>query len=393
MKRIIIIILAGVLILFAQGNSSSPGRVLHLIETVSEQLEQAYEQFDGDIPENVSAYLNQAEELIEQAMTEYNNGNMTLARQLAEQSQNMINRAITMKREESQEMRQARRRLEQCRQWLEKIAPKITALADNQLTDLFARAEQLLESAQSALEKENAKLANSLAKQSFSLLRKISAKLSGGVNAEKVADVMEYTEQIIERVENEFAGEIPDEADVLLNLARELQNSANKALDRGDLRAATDLTMSARKRAQDAYKYVGERKDLQTINAIQKGIEQISSALEQLELERELSQTVQNLISDAKNALEQNNYSQANTYIERAKKLLGEIGAHSDDNPSRESVSQAIQLTDELINSISPTDETGKNLLKQANSKQGEAKQEFENGNPVSYTHLTLPTN
>ena len=377
MKRSIIIIILVSAVLFGQGNSSSPGRVLHRIDMASDFIEQVSSQLGENPPEQAIAYLEQARELIQQARDEYDNGNLTTAENLAEQAQNLCQQALSVQRSESSETRKAKRALEQCRSLMEKLGPQITSLNDNSLSDLFNRGSDLFKNAQSSLDKGDARLAYSMAKQAKSLFRKISAILAGGANAEKIMTIIERTDEIIEQTEDEFGGNIPADAKALLDAANKLQKSAYEAFDRGDIRAAADMTMSARQKAQEAHKIAGGSFSPEFIK---NEIEQIKSALAQIKPPAEIYSEVNGLIEQAQIALDNRQYRRAASLVRDAKKILGQENLQSNQMPSPESVNQAIEMTDKLIDSARAEDETSKNLLEQAKDKQQQAKQDYMRG-------------
>ena len=377
MKRSIVIIILISAVLFGQGNISSPGRVLQKIEEASNLLEQVSSRLGENPPQLAIDYLEQAQRLIQEAHNEYDNGNMIAARNLAEQAQSLCQQALSVQREESAEIRRARRTLEQCRSLIEKLGPQITLLGDNSLVDMFGRGSELFKNARSAFDKGEAKLAYSIAKQANSLFHKISARLSGGVDAENVISIIERTGEVIAQTEDEFGDNIPSDAKALLDVANRFQKSSLDAFDRGDIVAAASMTMSARQKAQEAHKIAGGSLFPEFIK---NGIEQAKSALSQIQPSADIYSEVNNLIEQAENELDKKDYRQAANLVQSAKKILGEQSSSENLTPSSESVQKAISMTDKIIDSTEPADDTSKTILGQAKDKQKQAKDDFKRG-------------
>ncbi len=279
--------------------------------------------------------------------------------------------------DESAEARRAARKLEQCRNLMEQLSPKITALGDNSLADMYASASRLCRESEQALDKGNAKEANTLAIQAYNLLRKISRQLSGGADSEKIIAALERTDEVIDRISDELGDGASDEANALIESAREIQRSAYEAFDRGDVRPAAQMTRSARKKAQQAYALDGGGDSAAMIS---RRINRVRTGLDEMGADKETAAQVLELLNRAENALESDDLQKAEALLDEASALIADLSADVSDAPSREEVLRAIDMTDELIESLEPSTDAAKSLIQSARELQADARGNLDSG-------------
>jgi len=292
----------------------------------------------------------------------------------------LIFQCLCFGQDESGEARQAARKLEQCRTLMEQLGPKITALGDNSLADMYASSSRLCRESEQALDKGNAKEANTLAIQAYNLLRRISKQLSGGADSEKIIAALERTDEVIDRISDELGDNASVEANAFIESAREIQRSAYEAFDRSDVRPAAQMTRSARKKAQQAYALDGGGNSTEMIS---RRINRVRIGLEEMETNKETAEQAQKLLNQAENALENDDLQKAETLLDEVSALIANLSTDVSDAPSREDVSRAIEMTDELIESLEPSTDAAKSLIQSARELQADAKNNFDSGKLV----------
>ncbi len=364
-------------------NGTSPGRVLHRIEQVQERLERVREALGENAPQQAIDLLNQAEELLSRASDNYENGDISAALALADQANSLIEQALRVKRTPSAEQRQAQREIERCRQMAEQLAPKITTLGQPQLSDMFTAAREILSRAEKEYDSGNFKLAASLARQSLDMFRKMWREISGGVDPEKVADMLDYTDELLENLKEEI-GTSSGKTASLVDAAEKLQQSAKEAFERGDFRAAADLTLSARRKIQAARKNIPTNSE-----SMLRQIENLRRAAEKLNLDQTTTNKIEQLLSAAEKSIQGGNTADARSKIAAVRQLIAAAESSGKENVSRESATEALQITEEVINSANPSTDNGRKLLEQAKKLQTEARRNLENGNYSSALNKT----
>jgi len=365
-------------------NGSSPGRVLYQIEQTEQLLQSAREQLGDNPPQEAENYLNQAEQLLASAREEYENGNTDLAGQLASQAKTMIQRALRVQPRRSRESLEAERQLERCRQLIENLSPKITSLGNPKLSQMLAKAQQIFKKGEKEYDAGNYRLSVSLSKQALSLLHKIAGEISGGADPEKVADMIDYTDEVIQKALEEHAENQTEKFKSLVAAAQQLQRQARESFDRGDIRAAADLTLSARRKIQQAIKCAGTSPQTSILSKIR----ETRAAAKKISIPKDAGDEIENLLSDAENFANNGDFARARENLARAQKIIAQYSG-SITEVSRESAARAIEITDQIINSASPRTENGKNLLKQAKVQQERAKADFNAGNYSSALNKT----
>ncbi|MCD6532302.1 hypothetical protein J7K99_07655 [bacterium] len=365
-------------------NGSSPGRVLYQIEQAEQFLQSAREQLGEDPPQEAENYLNQAEQLLASAREEYENGNTDLAGQLASQAKTMIQRALRVQPRRSRESLEAERQLERCRQLIENLSPKITSLGNPKLSQMLAKAQQIFKKGEKEYDAGNYRLSVSLSKQALSLLHKIAGEISGGADPEKVADMIDYTAEVIQKALEEHAENQTEGFKSLVAAAQQLQRQAQESFDRGDIRAAADLTLSARRKIQQAIKYAGTSPQTSILSKIR----ETRAAAKKISIPQGAGNEIENLLSDAENFANNGDFARARENLARAQKIIAQYSTSSAE-VSRESAARAIEITDQIINSASPRTENGKSLLQQAKVQQERAKADFNAGNYSSALNKT----
>lgn len=384
MKRILPIILAISIVLLAQNNSQSPGRVEHQLRITDQMLAEISAEIEPDATALASQYSDQAQAVQRQAWDEFQSGNTGVAKHLTEQARTLLQKARgAMKRLPDENKKRVMRLLEQNRNLAEQVAVNISKSGRKDLQDMFESAIQISREAEKMLETENASTAEKLAKQAQSMLKKIATNRIHTPEEQKVNDALERTDELIEMVSDEIGDNRTDKTAALLIAAKELQRAAKDALDREDARQAAKLTLRARKKAQQVK---GQTASIAvSIESVQRQIEKSKEAVQ--EIDDASNSKVSALVADARRmlkeaekALENGDANTAKAISSSACALIAKTMERIDDTPSAKNVGKALDMTEKLIGETDTNTHAAKQYLQQAQELQRQARNAYENG-------------
>ena len=324
----------------------------------------------------------------------YLDRNLARAAQLAKQAREAILQTIALAKREATLAERAHNaieravcRLEQGRQLLAENHDRESLSARK----LLEEAQGLLKRARDNMREHLFEVALRLAVSSEQLsTRAIALLRSDFYDPESIAQALEKTDRVLERVSEQLNGDVAPAARRMFREARELQRKAKESLRSGNPRLALELTRRSRRMAMRVLQMLSGRPNLQNV-------EQAIQLTDMLLLEAKeiaLARNADNLLNrieraertqrEARLQFDQGRLERALNLTLRARKILTDAVGAVKQALHKPEVRKALTQTDELLSRLAAALEGSDNgpagqLFERARVNQDKAWREFRN--------------